>query len=223
MRFRPSAWRMSAAHPSRTRSPASSSRRSGRASPTATGSRSSAGSRRRSPSGGYGSRGPWDSRPGATEVRIVDADERESARCSSAGRRSSVTRGRTPMSPSRRDRRRGLARDGRSRLPRRGRRPVPRRPQEGDDHPRRLQRLPARGRGRPLCAPGGRSRLRWSACPHELLGEDVAAFVVLRPGRARLARGASGVDEGARRGLQVRATRCSGASRPSTARASRRW
>ena len=38
---------------------------------------------------------------------------------------------------------------------RRGRLLLHRRPQEGHDHPRRLQRLPARDRGGPLRAPGG--------------------------------------------------------------------
>ena len=47
----------------------------------------------------------------------------------------------------------------RPRLRRRGRLPVHRRPDQGPDHPRRVQRLPARGRGGPLRAPGrGRGR-----------------------------------------------------------------
>ena len=40
-----------------------------------------------------------------------------------------------------------------------------RRPQEGHDHPRRLQRLPARGRGGALRAPGRSARRRSSASP----------------------------------------------------------
>ena len=55
-----------------------------------------------------------------------------------------------------------LVRDRRHGLPGRGRLPLPRRPQEGRDPPGRLQRLPARDRGRPRGAPGdprsGRAR-----------------------------------------------------------------
>ena len=61
------------------------------------------------------------------------------------------------------DRRRRLVPQRRPRARRRGRRVLHRRPQEGADHPRRLQRLPARDRGGPLRAPGrarGRRRRR---------------------------------------------------------------
>jgi long-chain acyl-CoA synthetase len=56
-----------------------------------------------------------------------------------------------------------------------------RRPQEGDDHPRRLQRLPAGDRGGALRAPGGR-RGRVRRHPHPDLGEEVVAAVALKPG-----------------------------------------
>ena len=57
--------------------------------------------------------------------------------------------------PPRRSRRR-LVPHRRHRPRRRGRLLLHRRPQEGPDHPRRLQRLPARDRGGALRAPGGR-------------------------------------------------------------------
>ena len=65
---------------------------------------------------------------------------------------------RLPRQPGgdRRGVRRRLVPHRRPRLRRRGRLLLHRRPQEGPDHPRRLQRLPARGRGGPLHAPGRR-------------------------------------------------------------------
>ena len=51
-----------------------------------------------------------------------------------------------------------LAAHRRPRLPRRGRLPLRRRPEEGSDHPRRLQRLPARRRGGAARASGRRRR-----------------------------------------------------------------
>ena len=90
---------------------------------------------------------------------------------------STTTATRSTQGERRRDRDRGrerheglLGRDGRHRggdhgrlVPHRrhgqagrGRLLLHRRPQEGPDHPRRLQRLPARGRGGALRAPGGR-------------------------------------------------------------------
>ena len=59
---------------------------------------------------------------------------------------------------------------------RRGRLLLHRRPQEGHDHPRRLQRLPARDRGGPLRAPGGR-RGAVVGVPDDKLGEEVGAAV----------------------------------------------
>ena len=58
-----------------------------------------------------------------------------------------------------------------------------RRPQEGPDHPRRLQRLPARGRGGALRAPG-RAGGGGVGVPHEALGEEVGAAVVLCKGES---------------------------------------
>ena len=63
------------------------------------------------------------------------------------------------------DRRDGWFHTGDMAQDRRGRLLLHRRPQEGPDHPRRLQRLPARDRGGPLRAPGRRARPRSSACP----------------------------------------------------------
>ena len=59
-----------------------------------------------------------------------------------------------------------------------------RRPQEGHGHPRRLQRLPARGRGGRCCATRPSPRSRSSACPTPQYGEEVCAVVVPRPGAA---------------------------------------
>ena len=57
-----------------------------------------------------------------------------------------------------------------------------RRPQEGPDHLRRRQRLPARDRGRPRRAPG-RRRVRRRRRPRaSTWGEEVVAYVVLRDG-----------------------------------------
>ena len=70
---------------------------------------------------------------------------------------------------------------------RRGRLLLHRRPQEGHDHPRRLQRLPARDRGGPLRAPG-RLRGRGHRRPDDSLGEEVAAMVVLKEGQDASAR-----------------------------------
>ena len=70
----------------------------------------------------------------------------------------------------------------RHRQGRRGRLLLHRRPQEGPDHPRRLQRLPARDRGGALRAsgdPGGRGDRH----PHDELGEEVGAAVVLKTAR----------------------------------------
>ena len=91
---------------------------------------------------------------------------------------------------------------------RRGRLLLHRRPQEGPDHPRRLQRLPARDRGGALRAPGGRARPRWSACPHDALGEEVGAAVALKRGRrAPTPDELQRLRQGAGRRLQVPAPR----------------
>ena len=88
------------------------------------------------------------------------------------GRRGADRRGRRDLLPLRaRDARllarpradrgddaRRLAAHGRPRARRRGRLPLRRRPQEGPDHPRRLQRLPARRRGGAPRALRGRGR-----------------------------------------------------------------
>ena len=56
-----------------------------------------------------------------------------------------------------------------------------RRPQEGHDHPRRLQRLPARG-GRGPAHPSRGQAGRRHRRPHPRHGEEVKAFVVRAPG-----------------------------------------
>ena len=65
---------------------------------------------------------------------------------------------------------------------RRGRLLLHRRPQEGHDHPRRLQRVPARDRGGALRAPRRLARPRSSASPTTRWGEEVGAAVVLKTG-----------------------------------------
>ena len=75
---------------------------------------------------------------------------------------------------------------------RRRRQPAHRRPPQGDVHPRWLQRVPGRGRGRARRPSGRRPRAPWSVSPHGDLGEIGVAFVVaaLRIG-ARARRAAS--------------------------------
>ena len=68
-------------------------------------------------------------------------------------------------------------------LPRRRRIRLRRGPQEGHDHPRRLQHLLDRGGERPLRAPGDCGSRR-AGRPHQILGQDILAVV-------RLAQGAS--------------------------------
>ena len=77
-----------------------------------------------------------------------------------------------------------LAPHRRPRTRRRRRLPLRRRPQEGPDHPRRLQRLPTRCRGRAARAPR-RSRARRRRQPRRRHGEEVVAFVALRDGSTR--------------------------------------
>ncbi len=67
----------------------------------------------------------------------------------------------------------------------RGRLLLHRRPQEGADHPRRLQRLPARDRGGALRASRPSQEAAVVGMPDDALGEEVGAAVVLKPGRAR--------------------------------------
>ena len=76
----------------------------------------------------------------------------------------------------------GWYRTGRRRLRRRRRLPVPRRPPQGHDHLRRRERVLGRGRGGAGRAPGGASRPRSSACPHERWGEAVHASVSVADG-----------------------------------------
>src|SRR3954454_13464143 len=86
-----------------------------------------------------------------------------------------------PGGHGRSDRRRRLVPHGRHRARRRGRRLLHRRPQEGDRHPRRVQRLPARDRGGHLRAP----RVAAPAVigvPHETLDEEVGAAITLTVG-----------------------------------------
>ena len=85
---------------------------------------------------------------------------------------------------------------------RRGRLLLHRRPQEGPDHPRRLQRLPARGRGGPLRAPG-RGRGRRARRAPRRAGRGGRRRRVAQGRRERRRRRAAGLRQGAGRGLQV--------------------
>ncbi len=83
-----------------------------------------------------------------------------------------------------------------------------RRSQEGHDHPRRLQRLPARDRGGALRAPGGSRGGRDRRCRTTTLGEEVGAAVVLKDGASWTPQDAAArYVQGERRGLQVPAPR----------------
>ncbi len=79
-------------------------------------------------------------------------------------------------------RRRRLAAHRRHRVARRRGLHLHHRSREGHDHPRRRERVLRRGRGRVVRASGG-DRLCRVRIPHEVLGEEVAAVVLLR-GRA---------------------------------------
>ena len=90
---------------------------------------------------------------------------------------------------------------------RRGRLLLHRRPQEGHDHPRRLQRLPARDRGGALRAPGrarggGRRRARTTTWARRSAPPSCS-----RTARRSTADELRDVRQGARRGLQVPAPR----------------
>ena len=93
-----------------------------------------------------------------------------------------------------------------------------RRPQEGHDHPRRLQRVPARDRGGPLRAPAV-AECAVVGVPDDNIGEEVGAAVVLKSGddasRGRAAR----LRQGAGRGAT--STRARSGSRTSCPRARR--
>ena len=84
----------------------------------------------------------------------------------------------------------------------RGRLLLHRRPQEGADHPRRLQRLSARGRGGALRAPGVQEAAVVGV-PDEALGEEVGAAVVLKKGAEVEADELKALREGTGGGLQV--------------------
>ena len=79
---------------------------------------------------------------------------------------------------------RRLAAQRRPRLPRRRRVPVPRRAQEGSHRPGRPQRLPDRHRERDPRAPRRCAKPAVVGIPHDVLGEDIAAFVVRKPDAA---------------------------------------
>ena len=80
--------------------------------------------------------------------------------------------------------------------------------QEGPDHPRRLQRLPAGGRGGALRAPGGR-RGRRGRHPHPTRGGGRGCGGPQARGRGHPG-GAAGLLPGAGRGLQVSQARVAG-------------
>ena len=112
---------------------------------------------------------------------------------------------------------------------RRGRLLLHRRPQEGPDHPRRLQRLPARGRGGALRAPEDpRSRRRRR--PPRRVGRGDRRRGRPPRGRGAGARGGQRLRQGADRRLQVpapglvprRPARRARPARSSSARSSRR-
>ena len=86
--------------------------------------------------------------------------------------------------------------DGRRRLP------DAHRAAQGDHQPRRREDLPARGRRGPDGPPGGRRRSSRFAMPHDKLGEEVAAAVVLRDGSAADRARAAGLRGQPRRRLQ---------------------
>ena len=79
---------------------------------------------------------------------------------------------------------RRLAPHRRPRPPRRRRLPLRRRPQEGPDHPRRLQRLPARRRGGAARASRRSRRRRRRPAATPVHGEEVVAFVELARARS---------------------------------------
>ena len=84
----------------------------------------------------------------------------------------------------------------------RGRLLLHRRPQEGHDHPRRLQRVPARDRGGAVRAPGG-LRGRGRRRSGRLDGRGGRRGGRAQGGRGRERRRHPRVRQGARRGLQV--------------------
>ncbi len=91
----------------------------------------------------------------------------------------------------------------------RGRVLLHRRPQEGADHPRRVQRLPTRDRGGPLRASGGpRSRRHRCAAPHPRRGGRRRGGA--QAGRIGLRGRAARLRQGTGRGLQVPAPRLAG-------------
>ena len=87
---------------------------------------------------------------------------------------------------------------------RRGRLLLHRRPQEGPDHPRRLQRLPARDRGGALRAPGRSREAAVVGVPHdELRRGDRRRGRRSTTARSSTRRGGQRLRQGARRRLQV--------------------
>ena len=115
-----------------------------------------------SPGGDVQPAGPSPAKPGSigypiwgVEVKLIDEEWNDGRRRSGRGRRDRDPRPQHHeglLQPARRHRRgdeRRLVPLRRPRPPRRGRLLLHRRPGEGHDHPRRVQRLPARDRGGP--------------------------------------------------------------------------
>ena len=153
-------------------------------------------------------RSPRSTTPTASASRARSAPRSRASRCRSGdddGNEVAAGRGRRDRDPRPQrheglleppggdrggDRRRRLVPHRRHGQGRRGRLLLHRRPQEGPDHPRRLQRLPARDRGGALRAPGRARGRRGRRARTTTLGEEVGAAVVA----ARTAR-ASTADE----------------------------